>query len=180
MRHQPLPARRGLLRSASGGSRICPADLPLTPCHAALRPARHARCRRARFHRLVRSNPILNAWVLAPCPDKIREFTLECFPIRAAEQRKSGIDRQIGRNRSKADGCRVAAPFPLLWPRDQASSHRVQDHVPRNRHHVWLILNNLRFVPSLKDMANAVVPPVPPLCIAAVQFLNGGRYIGQR
>jgi len=60
----------------------------------------------------------------------------------------------------KPCGGAVTTPFPLSWMADRLGPDRIQDDIAADLQKVGILLNENRFKPTLKHMADPAVPLV--------------------
>ena len=72
----------------------------------------------------------------------------------------------------------VAAPRPQLRRADDPRADRIQHNVPADVHEIRIVLDDLRIEPRLKNVSDALVPPVPPLGVIAIELLQRTRQVG--
>ena len=66
------------------------------------------------------------------------------------------------------------APRPLARMLHQSCPDRIQDHITADLKQIPLLLNQDRLEPTLKEMADSLVPPVEPLGVDSVKLPHPG------
>src|SRR6185503_6011060 len=74
-----------------------------------------------------------------------------------------------------ACGRTVAAPAPIGRVLDLPGSDRIEHHVSQYSEKAWPAFYDLCLVPSLQDMADAMMSPVEPAAIRAVDVVHQSR-----
>src|SRR4026207_2558914 len=77
--------------------------------------------------------------------------------------------------RANACGLTVAAPAPIGRVLDLPGSDRIEHHVSQYSEKAWPAFYDLCLVPSLQDMADAMMSPVEPAAIRAVDVVHQSR-----